>query len=98
VILVDANVLVYAHVSSFVQHERARDWLDQFLRLMTNPPVFEHPEPITGAWRQVLVCLDCETVWIPQPAEHHAESLGQLIATPGVPQISSRMPPWPYWP
>lgn len=27
-ILVDANVLVYARVSSFPQHERAREWLD----------------------------------------------------------------------
>jgi toxin-antitoxin system PIN domain toxin len=100
-ILVDANVLVYAHVSSFAQHERARDWLDQqlngtarvglpwasmlaFLRLVTNPRVFEHPEPITDAWRQVLGWLDCETVWIPQPTERHAELLGQLLALPGV--------------
>lgn len=30
-ILLDANVLVYAHVNSFTQHERARDWLDQQL-------------------------------------------------------------------
>jgi toxin-antitoxin system PIN domain toxin len=28
VILVDGNLLVYAHVASFRQHERARDWLD----------------------------------------------------------------------
>lgn len=100
-ILVDANVLVYAHVSSFAQHERARDWLDQqlngtarvglpwasvlaFLRLVTNPRVFEHPEPITDAWRQVLGWLDCGTVWIPQPTERHAELLGQLLALPGV--------------
>ena len=27
-ILVDANLLVYAHVSDFEQHERARVWLD----------------------------------------------------------------------
>ena len=27
-ILVDANLLVYAHVASFPQHERARTWLD----------------------------------------------------------------------
>lgn len=30
-ILVDANVLVYAHVASFAQHERARAWLDERL-------------------------------------------------------------------
>jgi predicted nucleic acid-binding protein len=31
VILVDANLLVYAHVSSFPQHEQARGWLDKQL-------------------------------------------------------------------
>ena len=30
-ILVDANILIYAHVSSFAQHSIARDWLDQQL-------------------------------------------------------------------
>jgi toxin-antitoxin system PIN domain toxin len=101
VILVDANILVYAHVSSFAQHEPARDWLDQqlngaapvglpwasllaFLRLVTNPRVFERPEPITDAWRQILAWLGCETVWIPQPAERHAELLSQFIVVPGV--------------
>ncbi|MCK7578690.1 MAG: hypothetical protein MZV65_25045 [Chromatiales bacterium] len=29
VILVDANLLIYAHVSTFPQHERARNWLDE---------------------------------------------------------------------
>jgi len=31
VILIDANILIYAHVSSFTQHNLARDWLDQQL-------------------------------------------------------------------
>ena len=30
-ILVDANILIYAHVSLFAQHPIARDWLDQQL-------------------------------------------------------------------
>ena len=30
-ILVDANILVYAHVSSFTQHGAAREWLDRQL-------------------------------------------------------------------
>jgi predicted nucleic acid-binding protein len=97
VILVDANILVYAHVISAAQHEHARGWRDQqlngatpvglpspslpaFLRLVTNPRVSERPEPITDACRQVLAWLDCETVRIPQPAERHAELLGQLLA------------------
>jgi hypothetical protein len=47
-----------------------------FLRLVTNPRVFEHPEPIGDAWRQASAWLACETVWIPQPTERHAELLG----------------------
>jgi hypothetical protein len=34
-ILVDANILVYAHISSFRQHERARPWLDARLNETT---------------------------------------------------------------
>lgn len=36
-ILVDANLLVYAHVSSFAEHEAARAWLDE--RLNGTAPV-----------------------------------------------------------
>jgi uncharacterized protein len=98
--LVDANILIYAHVSSFAQHPAARGWLDQqlngsgpvglpwpsivaFLRLVTNPRIFEHPESIGDAWRQVHTWLACETAWIPQPTERHAELLGEFLALPG---------------
>jgi uncharacterized protein len=101
VILVDANILIYAHVSSFAQHPAARGWLDQqlngsgpvglpwpsivaFLRLVTNPRIFEHPESIGDAWRQVHTWLACETAWIPQPTERHAELLGEFLALPGM--------------
>ena len=30
-ILIDANILIYAHVNSFAQHSRAREWLNQQL-------------------------------------------------------------------
>jgi toxin-antitoxin system PIN domain toxin len=90
VILIDANILIYAHVSSFAQHNVARDWLDQqlnasarvglpwtsllaFLRLVTNPRVFEQPEAIRDAWEQVHTWLTSETAWIPQPTERHAD-------------------------
>jgi len=99
--LVDANILIYAHVRSLAQHDRAREWLDQqlngtalvglpwptlltFLRLVTNPRVFEHAELIADAWRQVLAWLDCETAWIPQPGERHAEVLAHFLDIPGV--------------
>jgi toxin-antitoxin system PIN domain toxin len=101
VILVDANLLVYAHVSSFQQHERARSWLDEqlngstavglpwpsllaFLRLVSNPRVFERPEPMPAAWAQVRAWLGCDPVWVPHPGERHAELLGELLAVAGV--------------
>jgi toxin-antitoxin system PIN domain toxin len=101
VILIDANILIYAHVSSFPQHNLARDWLDQqlnasarvglpwasllaFLRLVTNPRVFENPESIRDAWEQVRTWLTSETAWIPQPTERHADLLGEFLAFPGV--------------
>ena len=55
-----------------------------FLRLVTNPRVFEHPEPIADAWRQVRQWLACELVWVPQPTERHADVLDQLLALPGL--------------
>jgi len=99
-ILIDANILIYAHVSSFAQHRAARDWLDRqldgfapvglpwasllaFLRLVTNPRVFEHAEPMAGAWNQVAAWLGCETTWVPEPTERHAELLGRFLDLPG---------------
>jgi toxin-antitoxin system PIN domain toxin len=101
VILVDANILVYAHVSSFAQHQAARDWLDQqlngaapvglpweslltFLRLVTNPRVFERPEPMTEGWAQVGAWLACEPVWTPQATERHAEVIDGFLSLPGI--------------
>lgn len=99
-ILVDANLLVYAHVDTFPQHERARDWLDAcingpapvglpwpsllaFLRLVTNPRIFQRPEPIADAWQQVCAWLECECAWIPQPTERHSDVLGALLLQAG---------------
>jgi uncharacterized protein len=100
-ILVDANILIYAHVESMPQHETAREWLDRqlngigpvglpwpsllaFLRLVTNPRVFDHPESISRAWSQILAWLGCEPVWVPHPGERHGEILGELLAQPGI--------------
>lgn len=100
-ILVDANLLIYAHVSTFPQHERARNWLDEqmngaapvglpwpsllaFLRLVTNPRLFDNPEPITDAWEQVVAWLSCDPSWIPQPTERHSQILGGLLAGSGI--------------
>lgn len=75
-ILIDANLLIYAHVESFDQHEDVREWLDSqlngstkvglpwpalvaFVRIVTNPRIFEHPEPVDRAWEQVRDWLGC---------------------------------------
>jgi toxin-antitoxin system PIN domain toxin len=101
VILLDANVLIYAHVGTFRQHSEARDWLDRqlsgfanvglpwpsllaFLRLVTNPRVFERPEPVADAWRQVRSWLACESAWIPQPTDRHVDVVSELLALPGI--------------
>lgn len=55
-----------------------------FQRLVTNPRVFERPELISDAWRQVRHWLACESVWIPHPTERHADLLGELLALPGL--------------
>ena len=99
-ILVDANLLVYAHVRSMTQHARARSWFDErlngtapvglpwpsllgFLRLTTNPRIFERPLDITVAWRQVSSWLECDTVWIPAPTDKHRRILEGLLPAIG---------------
>ena len=95
-ILVDANLLVYARVATLPQHKAARTWLDgrlngasrvgmpwpsllAFVRLVSNPRIFERPETPAGAWRQVEEWLDCPPVWIPQPTDQHRQVLGSLL-------------------
>lgn len=95
-ILLDANLLVYAHVTSLTQHHAARSWLDSrlngptpvglpwptllnFVRLVSNPRIFEHPQPISKAWKQVDDWLTCPVVWIPLPTERHREILGSFL-------------------
>jgi uncharacterized protein len=96
VILVDANLLVYAHVRDYDQHERAHAWLDAqfgsgarvglpwpsllaFLRLVTNPRIFERPEQTASAWRQVEEWLDREGAWVPTPTARHRQVLASLL-------------------
>lgn len=100
-ILIDANLLIYARVRSLAQHQAARNWLDRqlngisrvalpwasllaFLRVVTNPRVFERPEPIGDAWDQVTAWLGCGCAWIPEPTERHVDVLGELITFAGV--------------
>ena len=76
-ILIDANLLLYAYDPRATEHERSRQWLEQtlsgselvrftsvtlwaFLRIATNPRVFEHPLTVTEA-------LEAVTSWLAQP-------------------------------
>lgn len=96
-ILIDANLLLYAHVRSFPMHEPARMWLDAqlngatpvglpwpsllgFVRLVSNPRVFQQPEAIAAAWQQVEAWLDCPVSWTPTPGERHRVLLGSLLS------------------
>jgi toxin-antitoxin system PIN domain toxin len=96
VILVDSNLLLYAHVATFPQHEPARTWLDgqlngptavglpwesllAFVRLVSNPRVFERPITVSAAWEQVKLWLDCSNVWSPLPTENHRALLDGLL-------------------
>lgn len=100
-ILLDANLLVYAHAASFGEHERARTWLDEriagaspvgmpwesllaFVRLVSNPRVFERPLAVAEAWAQVEGWLSCPTVWVPEPTERHRELLAGFLRGPGL--------------
>lgn len=100
-ILVDANLLIYAHVRSFSEHEAARHWLDgqlngparvgfpwpsllAFLRLVTNPRVFERPESTADAWQQVKIWLASDNAWIPQPTERYLDVLSVQLSVPGL--------------
>lgn len=99
-ILVDANLLVYARVASLPQHPAAREWLDArlndsprvglpwaslltFVRLVSSRRIFERPERVTEAWRQVERWLGAACVWVPAPTDRHPELLGRLLAEAG---------------
>jgi len=69
-ILIDANLLIYAYVPTLAQHAAAKEWLEQqlndasrvglpwpsrlaFVRVVTNPRIFERPASISEAWARV---------------------------------------------
>lgn len=95
-ILVDANLLIYAAVPTFRQHAAARDWLDArlsgtakvglpwesvlaFVRITTNPRVFERPASVTDAWSRVERWLGAPPAWQPMPTDSHAGVLKRLL-------------------
>lgn len=99
--LVDANLLIYARVSSFPQHESAHTWLDEklngpeplgiswpsllaFVRLITNPRIFERPDAVGEAWEQALTWMAASPAWIPKPTDRHVEILSNLLTVDGL--------------
>ena len=95
-ILVDANLLVYARSKQSPHHKQARAWLDAqlggrtrvglpwesllgFVRIVTNPRIFERPEAIADAWAQVRDWLSSGPTWVPLPTDRHADVLAELI-------------------
>ena len=39
---------------------------------------------MAAAWDQVAAWLACETTWIPEPTERHAELLREMLTLPGL--------------
>jgi toxin-antitoxin system PIN domain toxin len=94
-ILVDANLLLYAYDPNAAEHEACRAWLEAslsgsplvrfswltlwaFLRIITNPRVFERPLTIGEAEHHVASWLAQPSAGILEPAERHWEILRQL--------------------
>lgn len=50
-----------------------------FLRIMTNPRLFEHPVRPDQAWAQLSGWFALPSCWIPSPGEGHAKLIEQLI-------------------
>jgi len=95
-ILVDANLLLYAYHPKAEQHEPSRAWLEAslsgpqlvrfawltlwaFLRISTNPRVFERPLSASEAGAAVSSWLARPSVGILEPGEHHWEILQKVM-------------------
>jgi len=53
--------------------------LGAFLRIITNPRIFERPLEPGQAWGQVESWLASDMVWVPTPTPRHADVLGGLV-------------------
>ncbi len=99
-ILVDANLLLYAVNPDLPHHPKARSWLEQvlsgretvglpwvvllaFVRISTNPRVFERPLPVETACRYVDEWLAQPLVSLLTPGEGHWSILSNLLRHTG---------------
>lgn len=95
-ILIDANLLLYAYHSGAQEHARSRAWFESvlsgselvrfawltlwaFLRISTNPRVFERPLSAAEAGAAVSSWLSQPMVGILEPGDRHWEILATLI-------------------
>ena len=95
-ILVDANILLYAEDSLQSHHQLAREWWDDqlsgtgvvclcwtvlsaFIRIGTNPRVFEHPLSLEQALARVQSWLDQPCTRIVRPTERHWTVFRQVL-------------------
>jgi toxin-antitoxin system PIN domain toxin len=51
-----------------------------FVRIASNPRIFEKPLTVGSAWNQVASWLALAPVWTPQPTPRHQTVLGGLLA------------------
>lgn len=95
-ILVDANILLYAEDQLNAHHIKARTWWDAtlsgtspvclcwtvlgaFIRIGTNPRVFEQPLSLDQATSRVQSWLDQPCTRIVNPTERHWTILQQML-------------------
>lgn len=54
-----------------------------FMRIVTNPRIYERPAPVNLAWQQVEQWLSARSAWVPTPGVRHQEILGRLLSRLG---------------
>jgi len=95
-ILVDANILLYAEDSLSALHRQARSWWDTqlsgtdpvclswvvvsaYIRIGTNPRVFQHPLSLPQALARVQSWLDQPCIRLVQPTQRHWMLFQQML-------------------
>lgn len=94
-ILVDTNILIYAGTTGAQQHAARRwldarlsgptrvglPWesLVGYVRIASNPRVFDPPGEVGALWAQVESWLRAPPAWTPVPGADHSTILGRLL-------------------
>ena len=95
-ILIDANLLLYAYHTRSPDHRQGREWLEQtlrgqdlvrfcwltlwaFVRIATNPRVFDRPLTVSEAESIVSAWLSQPNAGVVEPGERHWQLLRELL-------------------